>query len=185
MHTPLLAPAAPSIAAGIRTPAAARALLAVLLAPLFALMDQAVARIFVRLEDLLAQFQAGTLPVPAAQSPARDTSPHSARIAPEAAPTPSWLADLITLAARDTAPTRRHRAPQPLRPQPAKAPQPPTIGAPAWRAATGASRTARIADPSHSATQPHGIRARDSPAVKTGAREARSGAAILLRYQNK
>ena len=96
MHTPLLAPAAPSIAAGIRTPAAARALLAVLLAPLFALMDQAVARIFVRLEDLLAQFQAGTLPVPAAQSPARD-----------------------------------------------------------------------------------------SPAVKTGAREARSGAAILLRYQNK
>ena len=126
--TPPLAPAAPGILASIRTPAAARAVLAVLLAPLIALLDQSLDLLLGRLETLLAQFKAATLPAPAQPISARPAAPNTpladaVRATPDWHCTPSWLTDLINLASQDTgASAPRRRAPR----RPAAA-HPPTL----------------------------------------------------------
>lgn len=96
-------------ATACRRPAEARALLAVLLAPLIALLDKSLARLFGRLEDLMAQFRAGALPesVPAAPAPVR--APRQANLAPRPADR-SWLTRLLELASQSddsTAPLRQ------------------------------------------------------------------------------
>jgi len=111
---------AAGIAAGARTPAAARALLALLLAPLRALLEQSVARLFTRLDTLLEQFRAGTLlaPTPARTLPLR---PHSRCAKPQAA-AESWLARLLDLAAQDEQAATRPRQPHSGEPRPIQPP---------------------------------------------------------------
>lgn len=94
----------PSLALGptgtaVATPAAARALLAVLLAPLIALLDAQLTRLFARLEDVMQQWRDGTLPPPPSMPPTSCRRPARAAAPPlPIAPADSWLAELINLA---------------------------------------------------------------------------------------
>lgn len=112
----ILAPAPPPSEACqcISTPAAARALLAIILAALHALIEACLTDILARLEDMLTQWRNGTLPPPPPVRPRanRPTTPH---MAPTPQPTPEscepWLARLMALAASDqSAPAPRPRA---------------------------------------------------------------------------
>jgi hypothetical protein len=107
----------------ISTAAVARALLAIILAPLHAFIEARLAGILARLEDMLTQWRNGTLPPPPPERPRanRPATPRAAA-APAYAEEP-WLARLIALAASD-------RAPEP-RPRPIRAPQPAAAQAPA------------------------------------------------------
>lgn len=124
----------------ISTAAAARALLAILLAPLHAFIEARLAGILARLEDMLTQWRNGTLPPPPPERPRaiRPATPRAAA-APAYAEEP-WLARLIALAASDRAPEPR---PRPIRaPQPAAAQAPRPAVPPAFPARPGFPRPA-------------------------------------------
>lgn len=127
------------------TPAAARALLAILLAPLHAFIEARLAALFARLEDMLVQWRNGTLPPPPAERP-RANRPATARAAATPLSVPHadepWFARLVALATSDRAPeprlrrtraippvTSHARVPEP-RPRPARAARQPWFTAP-------------------------------------------------------
>lgn len=158
-----------------RHPADARALLAVLLAPLIALFDQSMARLFGRLDALMAQFRAGTLPAPVQATPAPAQAPRPAALAPRPAADKSWLTRLLELASPDDASTAPDRAPQ----FPGQHPAPPQAapGTPATPAPP--SNPARSTAPARQPT----LR-RDFPRPPSRAKTARERALTPAKISN-
>lgn len=93
------------VAASIRTPEAARALLRFLFAPLIARMERDLAAALQTLDDMLAAWKAGNLPAlpdaPQSDSARRPRTGHASTMAPACPEEPSWLTNLFALASQD------------------------------------------------------------------------------------
>jgi len=91
----------PAADACASTPAAARALLAILFAPLMALLESRLATLFASLEAMMQQWHDGTLPPPPPERAPRTPAPRTTPIQPSSRPESPWLARLMALAASD------------------------------------------------------------------------------------
>ena len=90
------------------TPSLARAILAILFAPVIALLKRRMAAALADLTTLLEQWRDGTLPPAPPARARRSRSPAARPHGPAAPPPPSWLEALFDLASSDQAPPIRH-----------------------------------------------------------------------------
>ncbi len=136
--TPAPAPPPAEAHQCISTAAGARALLAIILAPLHAFIEARIADLLSRLEDMLTQWRNGTLLPPPPERPraTRPATPRAAATPPAAAYAEEpWLARLIALAASDQPDSVRNpRARRAPTPKPDESPARPLYASPPMRA---------------------------------------------------